>query len=44
MTSGGGTLALVDRCALYGGEHDYSMRVENLPQKPPELGQQDLEL
>lgn len=26
------------------GHGDHSLRVENLPQKPPELGQQELEL
>jgi adenine-specific DNA-methyltransferase len=33
---------VLSRCEW--GHDDYSLRVENLPQKPPELGQQELEL
>jgi len=34
--------AVLSRCEW--GHDDYSLRVENLPQKPPEPGQQDLDL
>ena len=33
---------VLSRCEW--GHDDYSLRVENLPQKPPEPGQQDLDL
>jgi adenine-specific DNA-methyltransferase len=34
--------AVLKRCEW--GHDDYSLNVENLPQKPPEPGQQELDL